>query len=321
MVAAGNTPLAVAPSIASGRVRHRWISASLLALVSLGILGSYAPAAVWLVAQWQSQPEYLYGFLVSPLAALVLLRSPRTRAMTRESGRGWAIPGLAGYGVLLGWAYHRQDFYLGSLTVVVAFASLALLAGGWGYLRRVGPVGAFLLLMVPLPPLVTGLGQAWIQQAGVATVVGLLQVCGLPAFSAGNAVILGSVRLVAEQYFPGLSLFMPFVTLFVAAALLATRRCVWERRLLVLGAFPTAFLGAVLRMGLGAVLCRKLGPVEGEYLLTTSQGGLILLSVLAFLSLEFLTLSRLFVPLLNHELLPLERDDAFDEEYFEEETG
>src|SRR5690606_1330186 len=106
----------------------RW-SAPAIVLAALG--WAYGPDLLALVETWSDDPDYSHGFLVLPIALLILWqRWPR--AQSAEPGAVGLSPSLWGWGLLvlslLGHAvfYELGRFWLMTATLLPVLVALAL---------------------------------------------------------------------------------------------------------------------------------------------------------------------------------------------------
>src|SRR5205085_5822060 len=99
-----------------------------------------------------SDPNYSHGYLVVPIALVILWQRRHDLATVRPA------PSLLGWAALLGilalrfWLFERNEQWMESATIPLAAAALVLALGGWQLLGRAAPAVAFLWLMLPLPP-------------------------------------------------------------------------------------------------------------------------------------------------------------------------
>ena len=156
--------------------------------VFVAFLYAFLPTIQWMVGVWRSEPDYSHGYLVLPLAALILhLRSdsfPGIRSQVSYGGLSLIFVAIA---LRLGSRLIYADFLDGwAIVPMVAGASWFLLgrkATWWA-----SPAIVFLILMVPLPYQAESL-LSWKLQ-GVATSLStvMLRVLGQPAVAEGHVI-------------------------------------------------------------------------------------------------------------------------------------
>lgn len=208
---------------------------------------AYWPTMLELVTIWIRQPDYSHGFLVIPLAVVIL--------WVRRS----AYPGLGATSPLLGLAllgaslltrFVGARYFLSSLdgwSIVPWMAAMVAIVGGWPLLRWSLPSIGFLLFMVPLPFRLENELSYPLQRVATKLSTAALQLLGQPAFSEGNTILLGDYRLNVERACSGLRLFMSTLALTYAYVFIV-RRGWWEKMILVLAAVPAAIVSNMARI-------------------------------------------------------------------------
>ena len=228
--------------------------ASSVGLIAVGLvvaafLASYAPNIAALARQWEAEPNYSHGFLVAPLALMILWqrRGRLDVQALRPSWLGWA--GLILVLALRAWLYIRNEQWAENATLIPVLATLALAFGGWPLLRWAGPAIGFLVFMLPLPPRLNMVLAGPLQRLATLGSTTLLHALGLPVLAQGNVIFVGGERLEVAQACNGLSMLLSFVTLVTAiVVLLAASRPLWEQGLLLLSAVPIALAANILRI-------------------------------------------------------------------------
>lgn len=220
-----------------------------VSLVVAAFLASYAPNIAALARQWQAEPNYSHGFLVAPLALMILWqRRERLEALVlKPSWLGWV--GLIFVLGLRAWLYIRNEQWAENATIILVLASLVLAFGGRPLLRWAGPALGFLIFMLPLPPRLNLVLAGPLQRLATIGSTTLLHALGLPVLAQGNVIFVGGERLEVAQACNGLSMLLSFVTLVTAIViLLAASRPLWEQGLLLLSAIPIALAANILRI-------------------------------------------------------------------------
>jgi exosortase len=247
----------VATSTRSG-ARTSALAASALAVLALAV--SYAPNLRSLAGQWDTNPNYSYGYLVIPIALLILWqrRGEIKPDQLSPNVLGWVA--LLAVLVARAWLFERNEQWLESATIPLAAAALILALGGWSSLKWALPGLAFLWLMLPLPPRINMALAGPLQSLATWGSVALLQAGGLPAIADGNVILVGAERLNVEQACNGLSMLLAFVTLITATVILIRERPLWERIVLLLSTIPIALISNVLRIAITSWAYYQFGP-------------------------------------------------------------
>jgi exosortase len=263
--------------------------------LGLGLLWVYWPTVANLASRWSSDSQYSHGYLV-PLFALYLLWFRREHfAAARCAPSWWGLPLL-----LLALALHFAGTYicldwLSAASLLPCVAAVFLLVGGPPALQWAWPAILFLIFMVPLPfraevalahPL-----QALATRASTYT----LQTLGFIAYSEGNVIRLGSVRIGVVEACSGLSMLVIFFALSTAVVLLV-RRPWYEKVLIFFSAIPIALAANVARITVTAILYKTAGSRWADLVFHELAGWLMMPLALALLWGELRLLAWIFVP-------------------------
>jgi len=221
---------------------------------------SYWPTLERLVAAWSREPDYSHGFFVVPLAGL-LLWLDRDRFPAGRLGASWL--GLLLLAVSLGMRLVAARVYLEALdgwSILPWVAGAVLLLGGPALLRWSLPSIAFLFFMVPLPFRLEQTLSVPLQQIATKTSCFALQCLGQPALAEGTTILLDEQQLEVEQACSGLRIFVGILAL-AFAYVVATRRPLGDKLLLLASAIPIALAANAIRIVITALLYRH---VSGE---------------------------------------------------------
>jgi exosortase len=261
----------------------------------LGLLWVYWPTLGDLLGRWGSDSQYSHGFLV-PAFSVYLLWSRRGRltpTLVRPSW--WGLPILAaGLGLHLAGQYVYFD-WLSAVSLLPCLAGLSVLAGGWAALRWAWPAVAFLVFMAPLPYRAEVALSGPLQRVATLASTYVLQTLGLMAFSEGNVIRLGEVRLGVVEACSGLSMLLTFFALSTAVALVI-RRPPLDRALVFVSALPIALASNIIRISVTAVLHETVGSRVADLVFHDLAGWLMMPLALGFLWAELRLLSWVLVP-------------------------
>ena len=239
----------------------RWSPRVLVAIVAFlaAVVFSYLPTFRWMVNSWMVEPDYSHGFLVLPLAWLILQYRPAFPGIARSPSY-W---GLSLIGLSLLMRFVAQLVYAEFLD---AWSILPLLGGvvwtlfGWQAFLWSLPAVVFLMFMIPLPYQAESL-LSWKLQ-GVATEFStvILRVFGQPAISEGHTIWIEGQQLGVERACSGLRIFVGVFALAYFWAAVSNRS--WLDRLVVFAsALPLAIVANAARITLMAILMQQFdGP-------------------------------------------------------------
>lgn len=240
-----------------GLSRQAWWT---IGLLTLAVIGSYSASFRLLLIHWEN-PNYSHGYLVLPIAAVILWmrREELAETPTRPSWLGWV--GLVALLALRWTLYDRNEMWVEQATIPLVAASLVVALAGWRMLWVALPAIGFLFFLLPLPPSLNAILADPLQQLATIGSTSLLQAFGLPVLAEGNVILVGAERLEVARACNGLSMLASFMTLICAMVLTVGRdRPLWERLVLLLSTLPIALVVNILRIFGTAVLYHAFGP-------------------------------------------------------------
>lgn len=203
-----------------------------IVLVAIAILYAYWPTLQWVEDAWRNEPDYSHGYLVIPLAGLLLWNRrdfmPGFRTRASQLGIGLILVAIAMRWFSRLW---YADFLDG-------WSLLFLIGGAIWFLFGVRlfwwslPAVLFLFFMIPLPFQAESL-LSWKLQ-GVATNLSttMLRILGQPAVSEAHVVWVNDQQLMIEEACSGLRIFIGVAALAFFWAAMATRS--WIDRVILL---------------------------------------------------------------------------------------
>lgn len=264
-------------------------------VVVVALIASYLPSIYALGQVWANEPNYSHGFLVAPIAGLILwLRRRELDHVTiKPSVIGWI-----GLLVILGgraYLYQRNEMWLEEATIPFAAACLVLAFGGWQLLWWAAPALAFLLFLLPLPPRINILAAGPLQTMATVASSNILSLTGLPVLYEGHIIFVGQQPLEVARACSGLSMLMSFVALVTAMTIMQRERPIWERVVLLLSTIPIALLVNILRIVATGWAYHILGHDFGEKVAHDAAGYLMMPTALLLVYLELKLLSWLIV--------------------------
>ncbi|MDB4540484.1 exosortase/archaeosortase family protein [bacterium] len=230
----------------------KWVASS-IAILAATITYALWPTLTWAEMAWRIEPDYSHGYLILPLACILLWLRRETFPGLRERCEPVALLLVAlSIAMRIAGRFLYMDF-LDGYSLVPLIAGLVWFLCGYPALKWSAPAIGFLFLLVPLPyRLETGL--SWELQ-GVATGLstGFLRVLGLPAISEGHTIWVGENRLMVAEACSGMRIFVGLLALatFWAATV---KRCWLDRFILLGAAIPLALLVNAMRITVTGVL-------------------------------------------------------------------
>ena len=269
-----------------------------LGAVTLVLGLAYAPNFRALFSKWSDDPSYSHGYLVIPIALVILWQrlsdpkpeSSKTSSRERPANPGWQpLSGthLASFSSATpapwwGWifliavlamravAYERSFEWVETATILPVVVGLTWTLGGWPLLRRVWPAIVFLVFMLPLPQSIDNSITLPLQGLAASGSCFLLQMSGLWAVQDGNVIRLSTpgdviVPLDVAIACSGLKMLMMLTATIVATIVLISLPT-WKRICLLLSVVPIALFSNMIRIvATGWCYYRITGPSSKEW--------------------------------------------------------
>ena len=226
---------------------------SVSAILTCAIAYAWWPTLSWAERAWRLEPDYSHGYLILPLACVLLWLRKDTFPGLRERCEPVGLLLIAlSIAMRIAGRMLYMDF-LDGYSLIPLVAGLVWFLFGLPALKWATPAIVFLILLVPLPyRFETGL--SWELQ-GVATGLSttFLRVLGLPAISEGHTIWVGENQLMVAEACSGMRIFVGMIAL--AAFWAATvKRCWADRLVLLAAAIPLALLVNAVRITVTGVL-------------------------------------------------------------------
>jgi exosortase len=226
-------------------------------MATILVLGlAYAPNFYLLASVWRVDPNYSHGWLVFPIALVILWQrltaadSERLPSAISRPWLGWCF--LATILAVRAFAYERSYQWLETATILPAIACLVWSFGSWPLLRRAWPAIAFLVFMLPLPDAINNGIALPLQQIATSGSAFLLQLSGLWAIQEGNVINLRTAhqemgRLDVATACNGLRMLMT-LSATVTATIILIPLPTWKRIVLMISIVPIALISNIARI-------------------------------------------------------------------------
>ena len=282
----------VSPEIRAVRdsAGFRWPRIAPIDLVSLVAVSSTLGWAYWpnflsLYRTWTREPDYSHGFLVLPIALVILWKRWPKAADAQPSP--W-LPGLvlvAGALAARAYFHERGQTWLETATLLGVIFGLGLTRLGWPTMRRVWSAFAFLVFLFPLPTQVnTALSQP-LQSLATTCSCALLKLTGLWVMPEGNVILVGTEKLEVAAACNGLSMLMSLAATVAAFASLMPM-ATWKRVILLASIIPIALLSNILRIAATAWCYYQFGSEVGSKYAHDAAGWLMMPTAMGLVFLE-----------------------------------
>ena len=240
-----------------------------LALTSAIVLFGSAIGQLYTI--WNDQPEYSYGILVPGLSAFLIWRD-RARLRGLPLTGSWRGLALVGLGLAL-----RMVGALATMPAIVHYALLLVLYGmilsltGPALFRQMLMPLLLLILMVPLPPILSTQLSLQLQLLSSEVGVAVIRAAGVSVYLEGNVIDLGSYQLEVAEACSGLRYLFPLMTLSVIIAY-TFGGAIWKRIVVFLSSIPLTVLMNSIRIGIIGITVDRWGTRMAEGVLHEFEG-------------------------------------------------
>jgi exosortase len=276
-----------------------------LAIVIVVLGCSYLPNLRQLISTWELDPNYSHGYLVLPVALVILWRRWIEAVVTPLRSSPWGWVGLVAALALRAFCYEYGYDWSETATLLPTVACLTLAAGGWPLLRTAWPAIAFLVFMLPLPASLNGFLSQPLQRLATMGTTSLLKISGLWVISEGNVIVVGADPLEVAAACNGLSMLMCLSATVVAMTFLV-KMAPWKQVVLLSSIVPIALISNILRIAATAWCYHLFGAAVGGHFAHDAAGWLMMPTALVLVGLELALLSWLIVAV---EVIPAGRPD------------
>ena len=264
------------------------------AIVVGAFLGAYAPNLIDLVKTWIREPDYSHGFLVLPIALVIMYRLWPQKPSDQPTP--W-MPGLLVVVLGLGlrvWFHNRGQNWSETATLLIVIFGLGLSRLGGRTIRSVWPAFAFLVFLLPLPTAVNNLLSQPLQGSATWAACKVLRITGLWVMPEGNVIVVGGERLEVAAACNGLSMLMSLAATVAATAILVPMTLI-KRLVLLATIIPIALVSNILRISATAWCYYQFGAAIGSRYAHDAAGWLMMPTAMVFVGLELLVMSWLIV--------------------------
>jgi exosortase len=275
------------------------------AIVAVVLGWSYAPNVRNLVAIWNQDPNYSHGFLVIPVALVIVWRRWAETDLPAITPSWWGWLALVGILFVRALCYENGAEWTETATLLPVIACLVLAAGGWRVLGRVWPAIGFLVFLLPLPRSINSILAQPLQHLATLGSCALMKLTGLWVAAEGNVILVGGDQLEVAAACNGLSMLMCLAAT-VSAMTVLVAMAPWKRVVLFLSIIPIALISNVFRISATGWCYYLFGAAVGGHFAHNAAGWLMMPVALALVGLELGLLSWLIIEI---EELPAARPD------------
>lgn len=245
----------------------RLVTGSAAALLVAGMLLAFREPLLAMIAQWNANPMYSYGFFV-PLISGYLLWSRQDRFVEQpvSPARLWGGALIAASLAALSLGRLNAIQIVEQISFVSAVAGVVLFLFGWSYLKLSAPAIAYLLFMVPVWDAMTE-PLHWPFQLNSAKLgVSMLHAIGVPAYRENSVISLPNIVIEVARECSGVNYLVAVLALALPMSFLRLRTS-WRRFVLIGASLAVAALANSLRVALiGTLAYYEVGsPLHGPF--------------------------------------------------------
>jgi exosortase len=260
--------------------------------VVFAIVLAYRANLESLYSTWMHDPDYSHGFLVIPIALVIMWKNWPGLASRSPSMVGWALV-VASLAARL-YLHNRGSQWSETATLFPLIVGLGLARLGWRIFSRIWPGFMFLIFLFPLPAALNSLLSQPLQKLATVFSVALLKGTGLWVMAEGNVIMVGSERLEVQEACNGLAMLMSLAATVVAAASLIPMSYL-KRIILLVSVIPVALMSNILRISATAWCYHAFGAEVGSKYAHDMAGWLMMPTAMALVGLELSIVSWLIV--------------------------
>ena len=248
--------------------------AVVLALLVASFAFLYKDVVAKLVIDWGADENYSHGFLVAPLAGIVVWRSRAaiSALQVRPSSAGLLLIFVSLATLVVGTL--GLDLLLPRLALLGTLAGSILFTCGRERLKKLGFPFLLLALAIPIPAIVFNQVTLPLQLFASRFGAAVISACQIPVLREGNVITLATMSLEVVEACSGIRSLVSLLTLAVIWGYL-TDSPSWLRWLLAASAVPIAIFANGIRVAGTGVAAHFIGPAAADGFLHTFSGWMI----------------------------------------------
>jgi exosortase len=256
-----------------------WLPPILLAATFLAL---YWPVMTDLVWNWTRDSNYSHAFLVVPVSAFLAWsrRSDLAAAERRPSIIGLLVICASLAVLLIGTA--GVEFFLMRISVIGVVTGMVIFLAGWRWLRILLFPLAFLLLMIPIPPVVFYQIAFPLQLLSTRFGVAILDLARIPVLREGNVIALAHTTLEVTEACSGIRSLLSLFTLAVLYGYFTTPYR-GARIAIALLSVPIAIVANGLRVAGTGIAAQYIGPAAATGFFHEFSGWTVFMTSFAML--------------------------------------
>lgn len=267
---------------------------ALYALAACLLLGlwAYWSTLAFLVEHWDSNPDYSHGYLIIPIASVLLWLRRDAMPPVERWRISWAGLSLLALAAVMRITSARLYYpEVDGWSIVCWVAGVVWFLGGWELIRWAWPSVAFLLFMIPLPATIELMLSNPLRRIATGMSSFVLQCLGQPAITEGTTILLNDVTLDVERACSGLRMFFGILAVGFGCILVLRPR-LWIAVALLASVFPVALVANTIRLAVTGLLFVYTTGETAQRFSHDIAGWLMIPLALALFCLVFLVIKK-----------------------------
>ena len=254
------------------------------------LIWSFWPVLSRLFVYLSDSDDYSYGLIIPVISAYIFyLKWPEIKQKNWQPS-WWGLLIIAGGLWLNILGELAADLYIPRLSFIMTLSGLLVLIGGWQLLKLLIFPVLLLILMIPLPELVTNKLTMPLKLISSQLATALLQLAGIPVFRQGNIIDMGVRQMQIVSACSGLRYILSLLALGIIFCYFYQRKP-WKISILLLILLPATILANGFR-----VAAMGIYPALLEGFLHAFSGWLIFIFCFVILATVNYILDRLSPP-------------------------
>ena len=237
-----------------------------------------------------SNDDYSYGLLIPIVSCYIILQKWPQIQQTLWRPSWWGLPIIIGGLWLNILGELAADLYITRVSLIITLGGILILIGGWRFIRLLIFPLILLVLMIPLPELITNKLTLPLQLISSQLATGLLQLVGIPVFRQGNIIDMGVRQMQIVDACSGLRYILALFALGVIFCYFYQRK-IWKIIILLLTLIPATIFANAMRVAAMGVY-----PILLEGFWHAFSGWLIFIFCFGILAAVNYILNRLSPP-------------------------
>jgi exosortase D (VPLPA-CTERM-specific) len=239
------------------------------------------------VDTWLTSPEYNYGPLVPPIAAVMLWRDLGRSDALQRAGTGGGRLGIviALLGLLFGLIeFLSQTRFTGQLGLFLTIVGLIVAWLGERRSAQVWPALVFLFFALPQAAVLQVALTSGLQLVSSIGAVAIIRLFDIPVLREGNIIDLGQIQLQVAEACSGLRYLLPLATFAFLCAYLYIGHPA-KKAVIFLSSIPITILMNIVRIAVTGLLVERYGVDAAQGFFHYFEGWIVYCLCLALLFL------------------------------------